>query len=644
MCSRYKCPGFYRCRNSPVCVHADHVCDGISQCPEHDDELTCGMTCPDNCECYGYAFVCTGKFPAYSYPELRYLKADGTGMNFQEVSNNKLLIHLSLRDCNISDIGKVDLPNINSLDFGHNVLTHFTGIEIANLRNLRSLTLASNKFMSLNLDTNLTFPNMISIDFSNLNIPEINHTLLRLFPNIQYLNLSGNRIQVSSQGFNELRELKVLDLRGSPMTDFPVDIFRHLEHIETIFTDNYKLCCPTVLPEGFDPTNCYAPANEISACSALLREDTFRVFLVAYCLLALIGNLASFVYRSYGKRGVKKQLSFDVFVTHLCVSDFLMGVYLAIIGVADRWYYGTYEWNDKKWTQSATCHLAGFLSLLSSEVSAFLICFITLERFLAIRFPLKDLRFSVKSAHVLSVAGWVVGVALAAVPLLPFTEHWQFYSQTGICVPLPVTRKVYPGRDYSFFVMIVSNFVLFLLIAVGQLLIYRSYRSHSNAVTKQGGRDKDMTVARRLLLVAMSDFLCWFPIGLLGLLARSGIPIPGEVNVAMAIFVLPFNSAVNPFIYTLQMVKEQRRQAREARRAKQLASSVSRSCPTHLQIVEVRHNSSTQTDNHITDEAWMEILKVLKDGLATSRLVEQHEMEDTTNPVKMSVEVHNTHS
>ena len=75
---------------------------------------------------------------------------------------------------------------------------------------------------------------------------------------------------------------------------------------------------------------------------------------------------------------------------------------------------------------------------------------------------------------------------------------------------------------------------------------------------------KNLTIARRLITVVVSDFLCWFPIGLLGLLAFSGTPISGEVNVAMAIFVLPLNSALNPFLYTYNQLMEKRRAKREA--------------------------------------------------------------------------------
>ena len=614
-CDRYTCPGFYRCRNSPVCVHADHVCDGVFQCPEHDDELTCGMTCPDNCQCHGHAFVCSSKFMSQNFPELRYLNADGTGMKLKDVSSNRLLIYLSLKRCNITHVEFLDLPNLNSLDLSHNSLITVTGSELARFNNLRLLSVASNNLLSLNFSyhANRSFPEMIFVDLSDLNIQEIFENFFWPFPNIQHLNLSGNRIEkVFAKGFSGLHQLKVLDLTGSPIMDFSRDIFVDLKNIESITAGNYKLCCPAILPDEFHSDNCHAPADEISSCDALLRADVFRVFLAVYAFLALLGNLASFVYRVCSKQGDKKQLGFDVFVTHLCVSDFLMGVYLAIIGVADRWYYGSYEWNDNKWKNSAACHFAGFLSLLSSEVSALLICVITLERFLVIRFPFDNLRFSVKSAQVMSAAGWVMGVVLAAVPLLPFTEHWQFYSQTGICIPLPITRKRFPGSDYSFYVMIVFNFVLFLLIAVGQLLVFWSYHSQSKKVNRPGKKADEMAIARRLLIVVMSDFFCWFPIGLLGLMARSGIRIPGEVNVAMAIFVLPFNSAANPFLYTLQLVRERRRQARKVGKAKDTSNkdTVSTACQTCSVNTDFdRFDENTPITLHAFDNKRTERLK-----------------------------------
>jgi hypothetical protein len=55
---------------------------------------------------------------------------------------------------------------------------------------------------------------------------------------------------------------------------------------------------------------------------------------------------------------------------------------------------------------------------------------------------------------------WVVGLVLAGVPLLPATDHWRFYQQSGICLPLPVTRQTFPGMDYAFVVNIFNVFLV----------------------------------------------------------------------------------------------------------------------------------------------------------------------------------------
>ncbi|KAL8579971.1 hypothetical protein ACOMHN_056859 [Nucella lapillus] len=563
-CGSYTCPGYYRCSGSKMCIHADHMCDGVHQCPRHDDEMMCNITCPDDCVCAGFAFTCKDKFPANQYPQLRYLNADNTGMSLHDVAHNALLIHISLRHCNMKEVGVVHLPNVQTLDLSYNALTSFTGVELKALKNLRSLSLSFNELLSLNsLDyANKTFRHIIFLDMSGSDTREITETTLLPFPALRHLNLSRSKLQkIQKPGFSVLPKLTIVDLSECPLTEFYEHLFKGLPHLETIYTSKYQMCCPTIVPEQFCISNCHSPSDGVSSCAALLRTDGFRAFLVIYTFLALVGNAYSFVYRVFGK-GVTAKLGFDIFVTHLCVSDFLMGVYLAIIGIADRWYYGTYQWNDLQWKQSVVCQLAGFLSLLSSEVSAFLICFITLERFLLIQFPHKNLRFTPMSAQTACVLGWVVGLALAAIPLLPFSPPWDFYGQTGICIPLPIMTNAFPGSNYSFYLMIVFNFILFLLIAVGQFLIFWSLRSQLRAISSSRKKAKDIAIARRLLAVVMTDFLCWFPIGLLGLMARNGVPISGDVNVAMAIFVLPLNSALNPFLYTLQVLLERRRIAR----------------------------------------------------------------------------------
>ncbi|KAL8562966.1 hypothetical protein ACOMHN_004658 [Nucella lapillus] len=262
------------------------------------------------------------------------------------------------------------------------------------------------------------------------------------------------------------------------------------------------------------------------------------------------------------------------------LTDNLMLVHLGV-QACDLVYADVYIWKEEDWRKSSVCSIAGFLSLLSSEVSAFIICIITLDRFLVLRFPFSQIRFGATSAHVACAIIWTLGFTLALIPLLPATSHWQFYSQTGICIPLPITRADFAGHTYSFSVMIVGNLVLFVLIAVGQSLVHWSIRAaviskqFSNMViSNDNAKSKEAVIARRLLTIVMTDFLCWFPIGLCGLLAAVDVAVPGEVNVAMAIFVLPLNSALNPFIYTLNIYLEKRQKAKELRLQKILLARI----------------------------------------------------------------------
>ena len=570
-CSDFVCPGFYRCRDSRTCLHLSNLCDGVLQCPQQDDEIFCNATCPHNCVCYGNAFFCTAHFPVHLYPELRYLEGRGSNMTPADVTKNIFLIHLGLAFCGLRTVEFPTLNNLRSLDMSDNKLTTVTTVSLDNFKQLKTLNLAGNPLAMQGLFDGATFPSLSVLDISRVNIQKINASMMGVFSNLHSVNLSTCNVEtVIGDGFQSLSQLRVLDLRGCPMVEFPSVIFQGLELLQHVYADNYKICCSDTLPVDFNTNNCLAPSDHLSSCENLLRSNVYRVLLAGFGILSLLGNFVSFVYRvvtnAAGKSG------FGVFVTHLCVSDFFMGVYLGIIGVADRLYQGTYLWKDAEWKGSAMCQLAGFLSLLSSEVSAFIICLITLDRFLVLRFPFSQLRFQNRSAHMACVLAWCAGLVLAAVPLLPFTSHWNFYGQTGICIPLPTTNTDFAGQKYTFNVMIVLNFVLFLLIAVGQFVVYWAIRSNSMSSTDTSRKSKDLTIARRLMTIVVSDFLCWFPIGVLGLLASNGVAISGEVNVMMAIIALPLNSALNPFLYTLNIILERRRRAKEARFQKQLKS------------------------------------------------------------------------
>ena len=579
-CPSYACPGLYRCQASDMCLTAAQVCDGVFHCPARDDELLCGLACPPGCTCRGHAFFCARRFNASAFPELRFLHAAGSRGGAPDANTAfTLLVYLGLARCGLQDPPALVTPNLKTLILSSNFLTEIYSEHLRHFPKLRHLAIDGNPLTSLfvtrGANVTLFVPSLRHLDLSNVSLPRFSLKSLHSFKELSSLSLNKSKVSelVSSNGQDFPSKLRAVDLRGCPMTHFPKALFGKLSELREVRADNYKLCCPDNLPPGFNPALCQAPTNELSSCRSLLRSHLYRVFLALFAILALVGNFSAFLARLFLHRIEK---GFDVFTLMLCVSDLLMGVYLAVIGVADRVYLGSYLWEDVSWRTSVACTAAGFLCMLSNEVSALTVCLITLDRLLVLRFPFSRLRFSRRTGALACCSVWGAGLMLAAVPLLPATRHWNFYSQTAVCVPLPITQQDFPGYRYAFSLFVVLNLILFMLIAAGQLLIYVSVQGNSLQGHGYSHGSRDARLARRLLTVALADFLCWFPVGLLGVLAALGVAVSGEVTVALAVFVLPVNAAINPFLYTVNRVLERRRLRQEERLVAAIAAKLRR--------------------------------------------------------------------
>nr|KAG5710072.1 hypothetical protein BaRGS_030148 [Batillaria attramentaria] len=458
---------------------------------------------------------------------------------------------LNLSRCALTNVSLEDMPLLNVLDLSFNEIHDLNAMQLKTLVGLMHLNLSGNH-MTPHLDSDfLLFTKQAGM------------------ANLKTLTMVDTGIELLGSGvFQFMMELTSLDLEKNPLRYLSSDAFKSIGKLRVLRADDARVCCE-FFHQNTEIVECDAPSDELSSCDDLLKSDFFRVFLWVFSVLTVTGNAGVLIFRlCLEKEGAS--LAYRALVVNLSMSDFLMGVYLAIIGWADAQFQGVYVSRETEWRESNTCKAAGFIALVSSEVSAFAICLITMDRFLVIKFPFSSsLRLTKLSATVACGATWAVGVTLAAFPL--FQTNWGFYGQDGICLPLPITQRSFKGQDYAFGVFIVLNFVLFLVIGAGQALIF--YNIHSSAMaTMKGHRKQDTVIARRLFLIVCTDFCCWFPIGLMGLLASSGIPIPGVVNVWAAVFVLPINSAINPFLYTINALLERRAKKMEQKRMEKMMS------------------------------------------------------------------------
>jgi hypothetical protein len=215
------------------------------------------------------------------------------------------------------------------------------------------------------------FPSLQRLDLSDEPMQAFSVMVLRLFPSLRSLNLSHcglDELQDPQPSVVALSSLQDLDLTGCPLTYLPSDLFRRLESLSNVRADNYEVCCPALLPENFNAAGCRADVDEIFSCDNLLGSNLYRAFLAILSALSLLGNMSVLSARLVCFEHEAKN-GFEILTVTLCMSDLLMGMYLAMIGVADRLYLFDYVWRDVAWRSSAACKTAGFLSVVSNEVS-----------------------------------------------------------------------------------------------------------------------------------------------------------------------------------------------------------------------------------------------------------------------------------
>ena len=486
------------------------------------------FSCPVECSCQGFCVNCTLAAPRGVNSTIiislatRLLDVSNNPGIYQNISLESVyvsnLIYFNISSCKITTLSVTvfeKLRNLRILDLSHNLIRTIPSGLFLGMQKLEKLSLSYNSEI-LTIETE-AFKGLDSIRYLNLESLQVDVLAKAAFAflDLDILDLSGNFISTIDNNAFETLRTKSLYLNGTTIHTFGSDLFKGLEQIDYLITDEFKFCC--VRPYFLMAENCLPRQNEFSSCDDLMRNGILRSFIWIIGVFALIGNAASVFYHiQFDRKRLK--LGYGMFVTNLAISDFVMGLYLIIIAVTDMVYRGEYILHDEAWRNSALCNLAGVFALLASEASIFFICLITLDRILVIRYPFSENRFTTKPAVQASIIVWIIGLVLSVIPLI-FTSYFknEFFSKSGVCLALPLTRERDSGWLYSVFIFIVFNLLTFLLITWGQWLIYAEVSSDKRPIAKSAeSRKKELRVARNLLLVVLTDFMCWFPIGLLG--------------------------------------------------------------------------------------------------------------------------------
>ncbi|XP_066494973.1 probable G-protein coupled receptor 132 [Tiliqua scincoides] len=233
-----------------------------------------------------------------------------------------------------------------------------------------------------------------------------------------------------------------------------------------------------------------------------------------------------------------------IYLLSLVVSDllylFTLPLWIVYVLRGHRWPFG-----------GLACHVAGFLFYSNMYVSIFLLCAISLERYLAVVHPLHFLGLRSCLSALLVCASVVLLVFLAHVAILLSSEVQQ---QESCYDHYPLQ----PGVAMFNYFRVALGFALPLIILeISYLRIVQGVRASETLLDRQ-----KVKVQRRSLAVIAIFLLCFAPYHIL-LLARSvaaslldpcslcafeqRLHLPFFLSLATS----SFNSALDPILYTL---------------------------------------------------------------------------------------------
>ncbi|XP_072050237.1 G-protein coupled receptor GRL101-like [Amphiura filiformis] len=302
-----------------------------------------------------------------------------------------------------------------------------------------------------------------------------------------------------------------------------------------------------------------------------------------------------------------------ILVCNLALSDMVMGIDMLILTSVDLYYSDYFPSFSENWIKGPLCKIASALSTLSSEASVLLVLVIGLDRFLGVRYPLGVHRgLGSTRMRILVSISWVVSVIIGVAPVGIDSFFPGFYEISEVCVGLPIVKKVITSEEVkvthsntrydlfqietrsvfvehngtssiqddlyrvfygvfaddiysriarvsghrvasylSIIVYIGINLICFATIAVFYIRIFQIARSSSKKVQSTAEK-KELRMAFKMSTVVLTDFFCWVPLALVCLFVQcSAFTVGPEMYAWTVGLILPINSAINPFLYTL---------------------------------------------------------------------------------------------
>ncbi len=553
-CVNLTCPGLLKCYKDDVCVHSQNINDGEIDCIQSadDEEYAQAEPCEWNlCQCRSDILICSNvsipSIPMVKYP-LRVLVVSGTLVSLEPLSFKGMheLLMLDLSCNQLKDLPKAVFRQLSVLIILHlhqNNITRLLPNTFTGLTNLRRLTLFGNPLFIISTSSFFYLQRLGQINLISMGINIINECAFADMSSCISLNLSGNALPSVSKGtFCGLLNLNVLDLRGNPLLQMEFDTFVAQQYLHMVFFPCSSFCCVVKNIEDCSPTL----KGATTSCKGFIPGMGLR-----WAFRALAGTILFSNSASLGWWLFSNPRKMSILMVLISIADLIMGISAGIlIGLDLQIQHVFVSLSSQVWRGSFLCVTVSIMTIFSFGASQYFLACLSLYRLVIVIYPFKEKEIT---AHALAGVSLCGSLAITGVAFLIVTDggSQKINAASEICsiASFVIADDGISSSLYFFFT--VNGLLVFALVAPNCWAIHALKGTLSTDIAETNNRNTHRKQAMlRLAISSFTGLITWLSIIVVILIQLGSGENAVTCNAVASFMLVPLNAAINPVIYS----------------------------------------------------------------------------------------------
>ncbi|XP_028316235.1 cysteinyl leukotriene receptor 1 [Gouania willdenowi] len=279
--------------------------------------------------------------------------------------------------------------------------------------------------------------------------------------------------------------------------------------------------------------------------------DEFRnqVYSTSYSLITMFGTVGNVFALVLLIKKHETRSPFHTYMLNLAVSDLLCVMTLPLRVL---YYVNKGQWNQGDFL----CRISSYALYVNLYCSIYFMAAMSFSRFLAIVFPMQNLRLGTeKHARLVCVGIWLL-ICLLSLPFLKSGQHIDTLTNKTKCFEPPRGKGLQKLVILNYLSLVLGFAVPFLVILLCYAGIIRTLMSRSHAIQRKG--DSGVKAIRMIVIVLFTFLISFMPYHVqrtihLSFLARSDTTCSEKVtmqkSVVVTLCLAAANSCFDPLLY-----------------------------------------------------------------------------------------------